>query len=706
MRALLLTVGSLCAAVATALATDRPVTIGLGGEAPRATGAPGVFSLAGGRLRLELVECKAEPGAGGLRLTPAVPWGVPRFTLRPAGELAGVATSMAVEFAYTGGDGEAFLLHAAPAHAAMELDGLIAPRGLAAGWENAGRNGGDSGPGGPGEWAGQRNLAGVKLRGELLGRAEGRTYGLGAYRTVAAQPPPPGGPLRMEARVDRRTGAVRWRILERAPGGWREAGPSIAARLPKSRWSALSFEAFNGFAVRASDKPLDVTLHRVEVGVAPPGSEAVPSPRTSAYRPRIEHMLGSVGWPSHAQGVEAWKKMGLTWNRDSVGPGRAGPGAPMDVTRTGPGQGDLREMLAPNNRHGFRSLLLLGYSEPWNTATGDGLEAPKSVRAWEEYVEAAVSAYSAPPYGVRYYQIWNEAAGRILSAPQSSFWHGPGYPDKPYERAMEDYVERVHLPAARIIRKHGGIVVYGGWPDQAPLEEYERWLRYRDMWRWVDYLDIHYRGVRDMEALYRAWVATGRCKGVWQTEIGDTYCKDPTFLARFLFDMARWALERDWDHPEKYVAMVYHWSGPEDFRLTQWGREGLFTPSGRSLIALRSALNGPLAAHRERVWMRTPGSAAAIRAGDTLVVQVSAGASGPCVVVLDAVASPATTAPVLDAVTGETIATARLGRRGAVLEARWDTAAPSLVRLLVPLARGTRNAKGAPSVRRPRGGSR
>jgi hypothetical protein len=232
--------------------------------------------------------------------------------------------------------------------------------------------------------------------------------------------------------------------------------------------------------------------------------------------------------------------MGLTWGRDDVHPGRVSPAAPMDVSRTGPGDSDLPSILLTNNRNDIRSVLLLAYSAPWNTATGDALSAPKDVKVWEEYVEAAVTKYAAAPYNIRYFQIWNEAAGRIISAPQSTFWHGPGYPSQEYARAMEDYVDLVHIPAARIIRQHRCMVVYGGWPDQGGIEQYEKWLDYHDLARWSDYLDIHYLGVAEMDRLYRRYVATGICRGVWQTEIGDTYCKDPRYLSRF-WPAGRWS---------------------------------------------------------------------------------------------------------------------------------------------------------------------
>ena len=64
---------------------------------------------------------------------------------------------------------------------------------------------------------------------------------------------------------------------------------------------------------------------------------------------------------------------------------------------------------------------------------------------------------------------------------EATFWHGPGHrqdPQKstPYLSAMQDYVNLIHIPAARIIRKYHAYVVYGGWPDQGGLNNYFAWL--------------------------------------------------------------------------------------------------------------------------------------------------------------------------------------------------------------------------------------
>ena len=230
-----------------------------------------------------------------------------------------------------------------------------------------------------------------------------------------------------------------------------------------------------------------------------------------------------------------------------------------------------------------------------------------------------------------------EASGPLAGGdPQSTFWHGPNYNEdsaraKPYESAMQDYVERIHIPAARIIRNYHAHVVYGGWPDQGGLDTYLQWLEYRSpaygtrMLDWVDYLDIHYLGIPEMELLYQRYVAKGQVRGIWQTEIGDRYMADPHFLPGYLFDLAVWALGREWNDPDKYVTMIYHWEGDEDFRLTHPGTpRRTYNISGKSLIALYKTVSGALAPLPHTLRFGPEAKGIALYSDDKIVLQVSA----------------------------------------------------------------------------------
>lgn len=364
---------------------------------------------------------------------------------------------------------------------------------------------------------------------------------------------------------------------------------------------------------------------------------------------RMAQLIGANGWPMTPADVAMWKAMGLSWGRDSVGPGqRNAPDDPVQVDKTGAAfDHDLPPVIVQNSRNGIGSLLLLGYTPKWNASVpGDTRSAPKDESVWTRYVEAVVRTYSAPPYNVRYFQIWNEAAGPLSGgAAQATFWHGKNFSAhaeqaKPYDRAMQDYVERVHVPAARIVRKYGGYVVYGGWPDQGGLETYMQWLEYRSpvvgsrMLDWVDYLDTHYLGVDALTPLFERYVANGSARGVWQTEIGDRYMSDPFYLPMYFFKFAVWALHHEWDDPNKYVSMIYHWDGFEPYRLTHRGNPRTYNVSGKSLVVLNQVAGAALAPFDGRLVFGEGAAGLALRSGANLVIQVKASA-GPRTVRVD-----------------------------------------------------------------------
>jgi hypothetical protein len=194
---------------------------------------------------------------------------------------------------------------------------------------------------------------------------------------------------------------------------------------------------------------------------------------------------------------------------------------------------------------------------------------------------------------------------------------------------MQDYVNLIHIPAARIIRKYHAYVVYGGWPDQGGLNNYFAWLEYHSpeqdakMIDWVDYLDIHYLGIGDLETLYQRYGASGKVRGIWQTEIGDAYLHDQNYLPEYYFDLAVWAMKRNWNDPNKYVSLVYHWDG----QLTNRGSPRTYTPSGRALITLRTNVSGALAPFDHQVKFSPDLSGKALYSDNKIVFQVT-GAKG------------------------------------------------------------------------------
>lgn len=162
-----------------------------------------------------------------------------------------------------------------------------------------------------------------------------------------------------------------------------------------------------------------------------------------------------------------------------------------------------------------------------------------NVNDWSNYVYRVASFLHAPPYNVQYFQIWNEAYYG------NGFWYG----------GLNEYIQKVHLPAAQAIHAAGGQVVYGGWPDVALPGGLLNLLTANNAWGSIDVLDMHYFQVGDVQTLRAGADAQGYTNmAIWQTEIGFTsdYVYSANYYPRALF----WSLTNNWAQ-DKYRAFYF-----------------------------------------------------------------------------------------------------------------------------------------------------
>lgn len=249
---------------------------------------------------------------------------------------------------------------------------------------------------------------------------------------------------------------------------------------------------------------------------------------------------------------------------------------------------------------GLEVLPLLGYTAPWSASTDQEIFSPPQRTAdWKEYVERIVARYSAPPFNLRYFQIWNEPTR------QAKFWYG----------SDTEFVDTIYLPAAQIIRRHKCYVVFGGWPASNSLQEFDRVLEYHDAWRWTDFLDIHYEALLEWQYLYDRWVKSGKCKGVWETELGFT--SNPDFIPENYLSMLHWSLTAGWQNPNAYKLFWFAaWGSGADGPncLTQTNAKGnaVLSDQGKRLAVLSQLFDaGPLSVFSDfRVTPLPPNSSA------------------------------------------------------------------------------------------------
>lgn len=170
---------------------------------------------------------------------------------------------------------------------------------------------------------------------------------------------------------------------------------------------------------------------------------------------------------------------------------------------------------------------------------------PANVAEWTRFVEAAVKIATAEPYNVRYFQIWNEPTA-----------------DTPFfEGSIQEFVDKVHIPAAKIIRQYGGKVVFGGWPPANTLGQFNQLLNHNEAWRWVDILDVHYFPPVVFQWLWEDWVRPGKIEGIWQTEVsgGVAHYVVPNEYPRMLY----WALQHGLSLEEPNLYKLFYYRLPE-----------------------------------------------------------------------------------------------------------------------------------------------
>lgn len=331
-------------------------------------------------------------------------------------------------------------------------------------------------------------------------------------------------------------------------------------------FAALSFVAFVGLALSLG------VPHwgggNASLLAAEAVSPAQPAPPPQGYQPAFQDLVGINGGAIRADLMSAMKigavRYAVSWN--VVEPTRGH----WNWTSA---DGNIKGALAQR----FEIVPMLAYTAPWAAGGADGFHPAQNPSDWTDYVTAVVSRYSAAPFNLKYFQVWNEptkAAG---------FWKGA---------TDQQWVDAIYLPAARIIRDHGAQVVFGGWPQNGPLPALDSTLQYHNAWQLTDIIDIHYFGLPAIQQIYSKWVATGKCKGVWETEVGAV--NNPVYLTNLYSGVFNWAkTSGNWTFPDQYKLFWYPPVGAGcGTCLATKGADGkaVPTPNGLALMKLAQSL--------------------------------------------------------------------------------------------------------------------
>lgn len=261
-------------------------------------------------------------------------------------------------------------------------------------------------------------------------------------------------------------------------------------------------------------------------------------PEGRLIRPRspcLHDFAGAVNPP----GGPLWTELGVGWGRQDF------PWTTIEPRNDEWHFDATDRMVLEAHRWGLEILPILDYFVDWAVERpAEGTLKLRNVGDWEDFVEAVVARYSRPPFNLRYFQVWNEPTRK------AGFW--PGASD-------DEFFTEIYLPAARIIRRYGCQVVFGGWPCSDGVEKFAEMLEKHQAWRWTDILDIHYYSLGDMVTLYDRFIRTGRCRGIWQTEVG--YHPFPEYLPNLYCRTLYWGLKQGWEFPDQFKLFWYAFWG-------------------------------------------------------------------------------------------------------------------------------------------------
>ncbi|EOY4399453.1 TPA: hypothetical protein ACTW1W_000459 [Klebsiella michiganensis] len=233
---------------------------------------------------------------------------------------------------------------------------------------------------------------------------------------------------------------------------------------------------------------------------------------------------------------------------------------------------------------GFEVLPVLAYVPEWNKILKGKIGSPPlDISSWNAFVAATVKRYRANPFNITYFQVWNEPTSK------AKFWLGNNV----------DFVNNIYIPAAKIIKKNKGKVVFGGWPLSNSISEFDYVLDHLGAIKYTDIIDFHYRDYKSYIKLYDKYIQTNMAEGIWQSELG--YSSKPQNLLSSYLKIISWALSHNWKTSDTYKVFWYPaWASRDKkqygLATTLRDRTNVLTENGNELVLLNMLYgNGNLA---------------------------------------------------------------------------------------------------------------
>ncbi|MBS3776607.1 MAG: endo-1,4-beta-xylanase [Bacteroidales bacterium] len=277
------------------------------------------------------------------------------------------------------------------------------------------------------------------------------------------------------------------------------------------------------------------------------------------------------------------------------------------------------QLVESAKKHGIKVLPLIGHTAPWASSGPEGSDdlnryppADDMIHEWEEYVKRVVERYP----DVKYFEVWNEPNIDWFLRADTNY---------------KQYVDKILIPAARVIHAHDRKVVGPSFTTEWPLDSWpprqrprkhaenvasnirdiNRWLSYRDAWKYIDILAIHYphgdvekprqpyadNMMRFYDYVFSKWIEPGKLEGIWNTEAGfagveageqgfvslDPWEHPPLeqWVARYVIPPIHWSINHNWHFRDQYKLFWYHMSEGNHPRDMLTREEGRIVPSSR-----------------------------------------------------------------------------------------------------------------------------